>query len=187
MGEAFDSKSLGLRTQKKLLGKMASKKIVKHFIDDTSARLLDQVYKVSKDYSGSKKTAEKLMKDLIKTVIKIGILYRNEQFNTEELELAERFKKKFRTVAMTVISFYEVDYSFDKNFLSRGLNECRAILRQLVERHLTEKSLVRIDNVFNFFCEPDFLEAMFRADSAYRPQLKKMVIDLNSLIDNNVL
>ena len=187
MGDSFDSKSLGLRAQKKLLGKMASKKIAKHFIDDTSARLLDQVYRMSRDYSGSKKTAEKLMKDVIKTVIKVGILYRNEQFNAEELEMAERFKKKFRTVAMTVISFYEVDYSFDKNFLSRALNECRAMLRQLVARHLTDKSFGRIDNVFNFFGDMEFLDTMFRPDSSYRPQLDKIVVDLNYLIDNNVL
>lgn len=166
---------------------MASKKIAKHFIDDTSARLLDQVYRVAREYSGSKKVAEKLMKDLIKTVIKVGILYRNEQFNREELEMAERFKKKFRTVAMTVISFYEVDFSFDKNFLSRALGECHSMLKQLVSRHLTDKSLGRIDNVFNFFSDTDFLDTMFRADSSYRPQLTKVVVDLNYLIDNNVL
>ena len=47
MGEHFDSKSLGLRTQKKLLGKMSSKKIAKVFIDDQSANVLDQLYKVA--------------------------------------------------------------------------------------------------------------------------------------------
>ncbi len=185
--EGFDSKGLGLRAQKKLLGKMSSKKIAKVFIDDTSARLLDNLYRLAKEYSGSKKTAEKLMKDIIKIVIKIGILYRNEQFSQEELQLAERFKKKFRTISMTVISFYEVDFSFDKHFLTRALNECSAMLKQLVENHLTEKSLGRIDSVFNFFTDPVFLETMFRPSGPYRNTLGKIVNDLHTMMDNGTL
>jgi hypothetical protein len=185
--EGFDSKSLGMRAQKKLLGKMSSRKITKHFIDDTSARLLDNLYRIAKDYSGSKKVAEKLMKDFIKTVIKIGILYRNEQFTREELDIADQFKKKFRTITMTVISFYEVDFSFDKNFLTKALAECQAMLKRMVVNHLTEKSLGRIDNVFQFFCDPDFLDQMFRPDGMYRPQLGQIVKDLHHLMENNIV
>ena len=125
----FDSRSLGLRAQKKLAGKLASKKIAKQFIDDTSGRLLDNIYKAAKEYF-DKKTAEKAIKHLIKTVIKIGILYRNDQFNAEEKQLAEDFKKKFRTVAMTLISFYEVDFTFDKNYLVKNLLECLLMCRR---------------------------------------------------------
>jgi len=183
----FDSKGVGLRTQKKLLGKMATKKIAKVFIDETSARLLDNLYKLAKEYATSKKTAEKLMKDLIKTVIKIGILYRNEQFNDEEIDIIMQFQKKFRTVAMTVISFFEVDFTFDKNFLCRHLTECGTMLKQLVQRHLTEKSLGRIDNVFGFFSSAVFLEAVFRQDGVYQEILTRIVKDLHLLVENNQL
>ena len=187
MTDNFDAKSIGMRTQKKLLGKMATKKIAKIFIDDTSSRLLDNLYKLVRDYSQNKKVAEKIIKDLIKTVIKIGILYRNEQFSREELGIADQFRKKFRMVGMTVISFYEVDFSFDKNFLSKGFAECGALLKQLVQRHLTEKSLNRIDNVFSFFGDPTFLEAIFRADSAYRDTLSRVIKDLHLMVENNQL
>lgn len=185
--EGFDAKSIGLRAQKKLLGKMASKKIAKIFIDDTTARILDNLYKIAKEYSGNKKVAEKLMKNLIKIVIKVGILYRNEQFTSEELALAERFKKKFQTVTMTVISFYEVDFSFDKNFLSKGLLECSAMLKQLVEHHLTEKSLARIDSIFQFYGDATFLENVFRPGGHYRDILSRIVQDLHRLMDNGTL
>ena len=187
MADGIDSKSIGLRAQKKLLGKMTSKKIAKQFIDDTSGRLLDNLYKVAKDYSGSKKDAEKIIKHLIKTVIKIGILTRNDQFSREELAIAEEFKRKFRTVAMTVVSFYEVDFTFDKNYLNKALNECGSLLKQLVQRHLTEKSLWRIDNVFHFFSNPDFLEALFKSNGQHKELLCGMVRDLNKLLDDGVL
>ena len=182
----FDSKSLGLRAQKKLAGKLASKKIAKQFIDDTSGKLLDNMYKAAKDYF-DKKTAEKAIKHLIKTVIKIGILYRNEQFNAEEIQLAENFKKKFRVIAMTIISFYEVDFTFDRNFLVKNLLECSAMLKKLIERHLTDKSQMRIDNVFNVLADGDFLEALFEPHGHYREWLTKIVNDLNKLLEDNVL
>ena len=183
----FDSKGLGLRAQKKLLGKMANKKIAKSFIDDTSGRLLDNLYRVAKEYA-DKKTAEKVMKDLIKTVIKIGILYRNNQFSTEEINIAETFKKKFRTVCMTVVSFYEVDFTFDKNHLHTSLMECSALLKRLVEHHLTDKSLGRIENVFGFFGNPALLETLFRPDNTvYRDLLGKIVHDVNKMIEEGTL
>lgn len=182
----FDAKSIGLRAQKKLLGKMSNKKIIKVFIDDTGGRVLDNLYRISREYS-DKKTAEKIMKDMIKTVIKIGILYRNEQFSVEELGIADSFKKKFRTIAMTIVSFYQVDFTFDKNFLHGAFNECCSLLCQLVQRHLTTKSLGRINNVFSFFGNPSFLEMMFRVDSPYRSTLGTMVDDLNKMMEDGTL
>ena len=43
--------------------------------------------------------------------------FSNDQFSAEELKLAEDFKKKFRSTAMTIVSFYEVDFTSDKTFL----------------------------------------------------------------------
>ena len=185
-GGNFDSKSLGLRAQKKLAGKLASKKIAKQFIDDTTGRILDNVYKAAKEYF-DKKTAEKAIKHLIKTVIKIGILYRNDQFNSEEIQLAESFKKKFRTLAMTLISFYEVDFTFDKNYLVTNLLECSSMLKKLIERHLTDKSQARIDNVFNVLADGDFLEALFHSGGKYSELLRKITTDLNKLLEDNVI
>lgn len=46
--------------------------------------------------TGNKKEAERLVKNIIKIVIKIGILHRNNQFNADELKIAERFRSKFQ-------------------------------------------------------------------------------------------
>jgi len=110
VAENFDAQSIGLRLQKKLLGKVTSRRVVSAFIDDTTARLLNNLYRLSRDlHSGDKRSAEKAVRRLIKTVIKAGILYRNEQFNADELALAEEFQKRFRIIAMTIVSFHQVD------------------------------------------------------------------------------
>lgn len=70
-GAGFDSRGMGLRAQKKLLGKMSSKKIVKAFIDDTTGRVLDNTYRILKECKSNKKDAEKTMKYIIKIVVKV--------------------------------------------------------------------------------------------------------------------
>ena len=73
-GAGFDSRGLGLRAQKKLAGKMG-RKMTKAFIDDTTGRVLDNTYRIMKEYKGNKKDAEKLLKYIIKTVVKVSISY----------------------------------------------------------------------------------------------------------------
>lgn len=88
---------------------------------------------------------------------------------------------------MAVISFYEVDFSFDLPYLQKSLSESQDALKSIVERHLTDKSLGRIDEVFNFFNDAKLLETSFRTDSPYREIVGAIVTDLNHAMDNGDL
>ncbi|XP_006895395.1 PREDICTED: tumor necrosis factor alpha-induced protein 8-like protein 3 [Elephantulus edwardii] len=145
--DVFSSKSLALQAQKKILSKIASKTVANMLIDDTSSEIFDELYKVTKEHTHNKKEAHKIMKDLIKVAIKIGILYRNNQFNQEEVAIVEKFRKKLNQTAMTIVSFYEVEYTFDKNVLSKLLHECKDLVHELVQRHLTPRTHGRINHV----------------------------------------
>uniref|UniRef100_A0A1Q3FMY7 Putative tumor necrosis factor induced protein n=1 Tax=Culex tarsalis TaxID=7177 RepID=A0A1Q3FMY7_CULTA len=181
---AFKAKDIGLRAQKKILSRMATKNVAKVFIDGTTASLLDNVYRLAKAHSGSKKEAERLVKNIIKIVIKIAVLHRNGQFNGDELKQADKFRAKFQTLQMAIISFYEVDYSFDLNYLLKSLQEVDTLLKSCVARHLTEKSMGRIQEVFEFFSDPSLLEMAFKQDSPYRDIMDKIVADLNKAMEN---
>lgn len=85
---------------------------------------------------------------------------------------------------MAVISFHEVEFSFDLNYLQKSLEESQATLKTIVERHLTDKSIGRIDEVFAFFNDSKLLETCFRIDSPYREVVAAIVKDLNSAMDN---
>lgn len=185
-GAGFDSRGMGLRAQKKLLGKMSSKTIAKHFIDDTTSKVLDMTYKIIKEYS-NKKDAEKMLKYLIKIVIKVGILYRNDQFNADELAMAESFKKKFHSLAMTVISFHEVEFTYDAAFLKMNVEECRQLLQSLISRHLTDKSKGRIDFVFQSFCDEGLMDVIFQPDGKCRDQMESIVKNLRKMMDEGNL
>lgn len=122
--DGFSSKDMALKAQKKILSSMATKSSVQMFIDDTSSEILDELYRVSKEYSGNKSEAQKVIKDLVKIAVKIGLLFRNNRFSKEELGVAQEFKKKLHMGAMTAISFYEVHLSIPTCFCFFPLFRC---------------------------------------------------------------
>ncbi|XP_020649878.3 tumor necrosis factor alpha-induced protein 8-like protein 1 [Pogona vitticeps] len=185
--DTFSTKNLALQAQKKLLSKMASKSTASIFIDDTSSEILDELYRVTKEFTRNRKEAQKIVKNLVKVVTKLGVLFRNGQFNAEELALMERFRKKVHTLAMTAVSFHQIDFTFDRRVLSNILNECRELLHQAVNTHLTVKSHSRINHVFNHFADYEFLSALYSSSEPYCTHLQRICEGLNRMLDEGNL
>nr|XP_046256356.1 tumor necrosis factor, alpha-induced protein 8-like protein 2 B [Scatophagus argus] len=185
--DSFSSKDMALRAQKKILSTMANKTSVQMFIDDTTSEILDELYHISKDFSGNKTEAQKVIKNLIKIAVKIGVLFRNNRFSTEELGTAQEFKKKLHQGAMTAISFYEVDFTFDKAVMEDLLTSCRDLLLKLVNSHLTTKSHGRINHVFNHYSNPELLTKLYDPNGPFRPNLTKICKGLNKLVEDGTI
>lgn len=88
---------------------------------------------------------------------------------------------------MAIISFYEVDFSFDLLYLQQALIESKNVLKSIIEPHLTEKSIGRIDEVFDFFSDAKLLETAFRVDSPYRDVVGDIVKDMNAAMESGDL
>ncbi|XP_078064971.1 tumor necrosis factor, alpha-induced protein 8-like protein 2 B [Mustelus asterias] len=185
--ESFSSKDLAMKAQKKILSRMASKTLAQFFIDDTSTEILDELYRVSKEFTGNKAESQKVLKNLVKVAVKIGVLYRHQKFSEQELGLAEDFKRKLRQGAMTAVSFYEVAFTFEQSVMSQLLVESRDLLLRLVEGHLTLKSHGRICHVFDHFANADLLTKLYATEGPYRPHLQKICEGLNKLIEEGTL
>lgn len=179
--------SLGVRAQKKLLSKLSSKSVAKIFIDETSGRILDNIHKLVRNYS-SKKDADKLLKSIIKTIVKMGILYKNDLFTEHELKLIDEFRNRFHSLAKSIITMYEVDFKFDRSILTRMCKECQDLTHKIISTHLTPKSHARIDYVFNSVSNPQFIEYSFNPNSTInRAIIKEIVEDMQSLMDAGFL
>ncbi|CAF0769640.1 unnamed protein product [Brachionus calyciflorus] len=185
-GGPINAQSLALRIQKKVASKMSNKNMAKIFIDETSGRLLDNLYKLVKDYSGSKKLAESILNDIIKVIVKIGILVKNEQLSSDELKLCNDFRQTFHLFAKSALSFYEIEYTFDQKHLHNLLVSCQASMHSIIKFHLTDKSKNRVDNVFNFFSDITFLEDIFK-NHKYSTQMQVIVDDARKLVDDGLL
>ncbi|XP_028837514.1 tumor necrosis factor, alpha-induced protein 8-like protein 2 B [Denticeps clupeoides] len=185
--ETFSSKDMAMKVQKKFLSQLANKSVVQMFIDDTSSEILDELYRVSKEYSGNRTEAQKVIKDMIKIAVKVGVLFRHNRFSDEELSLAQNFKKKLHQGAMTAISFHEVEFTFDKSVMSNILIECRDMLLKLVNAHLTQKSHGRINHVFNYYASTDLLMQLYNPEGPFQSNLAKICAGLNKLIEEGKL
>jgi len=174
---------MSLRMQKKIASKMSTKGVAKTLVDDTTAELLDHLHKLAKNEYPSKKEAEKLVKYIVKIVVKIGILLRNDQFNAQEVKLTQQFQQKFHNVIMTAISFHEVDFTFDRDFLISQFQNLEDMLQKIVERHLRDKSQKRITFIFDFFKSGDFLDKLFSSDGEYKGEMNNITTLLNKLVE----
>ncbi|XP_044305110.1 tumor necrosis factor alpha-induced protein 8-like protein 2 [Varanus komodoensis] len=185
--EAFSSRNLALQAEKKILSRMASKSVANMFIDDTSSEILDELYRISKEYTQNRAASQKVIKNLIKVAVKISVLYRNRRFSEAELGLAEEFKRKLHQGAMTAISFHQVAFTFEKAVLVQILQECRDLLLRLVDKHLTPKSHGRIRHVFDHFADVELLAQLYSPGEPYQPHLRKICEGLSRLLDEGRL
>eukprot|EP01147_Barroeca_monosierra_P006086 gene6086-7372_t len=162
MPEKAPSKSLALRFQKKMLGMtVKSKEKVRGYIDDTTSDLLDLLYDFAVTDTGDDKVAKKVLKDTIKIMVKIGLLISKSQFSEKELGLLENFRKKVKHGALTIVSYHEVAFTYDQEYLSRTIQESRDILQQVIARHLTDKSKARVNNVFGYYGDGERLTRLY--------------------------
>ena len=182
-GEKFSFKQLGLRIQIKFIENFANKEIMKLFIDDNLATLLDTLHLILKKELGDVKKADKIIKNLIKIVVKTGVLYRNNQFNPEELALGVKIRAKFRHMALTVNSFSQVESSYDCAFLVTLWPDIGDMLHKLVHRHLTAKSHQRIDSVILALGKEETLDKLFLSKGKYYSHLEGIANVFDKVVD----
>ena len=117
------------------------------------------------------------------------MLLRGEKFSNDEKQNLLKIQKNLRTEAMTLISFYEVDHTYDRNFVIKYLTELESLLKNLITNHLTDKSVGRVEQIFGVVKTPDFLDSVYvpKRNVEMRDIMGKVVIDLNKCIEADVL
>ena len=183
-GGGFNSKQVGLKIQKKILGKFASRSIARQFIDDQYSSLLDTIHLILKAELGDSKKADKVIKNMIKMTVKVALLYKNNQFNSEELGIIRTLSSKLRKAALTVISFYEVDFTYDRGFLVGVVGEVGELLHKLVDRHLTAKSHGRINSIIEAFSNGPLLDKVFMSDGQHHHHLEQISQAFHKVVDS---
>lgn len=89
---------------------------------------------------------------------------------------------------MIAVSFYEIEFSYNRNYLINYLSKCKETLKELTKRHLTDKTLSRIDKVFDFFSNVVFLDSVFikRSDPELVETVRILINGLKELLDKDL-
>lgn len=160
-GGGWCARDISLRAQKKFLSRVGGAASARALIlDEHAAKLLDQFLTVLRERI-EKKEAEKLVKHVIKAAVKIGVLRRHNQLSQTDERALSTFRSKFHTVLMAVVSFCEVDFSYDRDFLQSALRDSHQALKSVVERHLSDKSVSRLAGVFSLASRSELLDSLF--------------------------
>lgn len=144
-------------------------------LTSTAGAFLDVFYELQLKHTGDEKRSKKILKDMIKVAVKVGLLYRHNQFSEPELGtlmfpssflvthplvavvlccnesfwarqqqplrillannwthetplwagVGTKFRSKLKMAILTMISYHDVQFSFDAEFLMDVLQECQ--------------------------------------------------------------
>ena len=137
----------------------------------------------------NKKESEKTTQNIIKITIKLGVLLRGDKFSSEEKESLLKIQRNLNTICKTLISFFEVDHTYERSFVIKYLTDLETLLKTLISKHLTEKSVSRVEQIFGVVKTPEFLDSIYvpKKNVEMRKIMAKVVKDMNSCIEAGVL
>lgn len=184
--DAFTITDFALSTQKKFATKLASTGAIRNrLIDEESEKLFKTIHAIYKMYYNDKKQSEKLMKDTVKIIVKLGVL---ERAGKLDKSTSSRANQILKNVVMTLISFSEVEFSFDKNLADKKMGELKSILHDLLKSgKVKEKTHGRLDNIFSVLGNADFLYEFYVNDAKYKDLQTRLTEHLNYTIEHKRL
>ncbi|CAI4221445.1 unnamed protein product [Auanema sp. JU1783] len=183
---AFSAAALSVKAQKKLASKLANRTVTRLFISDATNRLLDDLSDVLKEVF-PKKDAEKVVKNIIKLSVKIGILAQNNILNHDEINQLFVVQKYLHSLALAVISFQKVAYSYERSYFLQAMSNLKQSLAPLVGVNLSDKSMKRLDHVFDHLTNMTFCDGLFKVNGPYAGQLTRIISHLECLLDEKSL
>ena len=137
----------------------------------------------------NKKESEKTTQNIIKITIKLGVLLRGDKFSSEEKESLLKIQRNLNTICKTLISFFEVDHTYERSFVIKYLTDLETLLKTLISKHLTEKSVSRVEQIFGVVKTPEFLDSIYvpQKNDAMREIMAVVVKDLNNCLESDIL
>src|ERR1700758_1994560 len=98
---------------------------------------------------------------MVKIVVKVALLLKNDLLAKEEIEVLRSLRRKLVTTVNMMITFEETPFTYDGEFLQESFQECRDLCVKVVAKHLTEKSVYRTKYVFDYFANPEVTQLLF--------------------------
>ncbi|KAL3123655.1 hypothetical protein niasHT_005683 [Heterodera trifolii] len=176
------SSSLAMRVQRKVLSKLSKRGMVRLLGDNRLIALMDALYEMLKEFYDSK-TAEKVVKNGIKLIVKVGLLCRENKLSEEQQRLLSAVESEFGRLALTIQSFRKVQFSYNRTFLLSSIDAIHRSILKIVEQTLSEKSAKRVENVFGHFSNDEFLDFVFTSSGAIHTEMvRQFAAELDNLL-----
>ncbi|EYC16975.1 hypothetical protein Y032_0032g2597 [Ancylostoma ceylanicum] len=157
----FSAASLSIKAQKKIASKLSTRKTTKLFLNEAVVRVFDGFYDILRTYY-NKKDSEKVVKNIIKLAVKMTLLSRNDMLSEADVVRLMKVQKQLHSLTLTIISFVQVRYSFERSHLIDLLKNMQSSLAPLVSLKLSDKSTRRLEHVIIHLTKVEFLDDLFK-------------------------
>lgn len=128
------------------------------------------------------------MSCLVKINMKIGILCINDVLSEKEQEAVWDFKESIREVAALVLLYAgRPTWDIDLNRMIQLFKECEANILDVVQTHLSPKSVEHLRKSTNFFTDRKFLQCIYDGDKRYKHLMESIVEDVQYLVNKGIL
>ncbi|KAI3383522.1 hypothetical protein SNEBB_009984 [Seison nebaliae] len=186
--EAGDIQSLSLRLQKRLASRAgSSRNTIKTFLDSTSSRVIDNLYRMFKTYSRDKKKADRIITNMLRLTLKAGVLYRHGAFDKKEMSALVSFHESFHSLIENLVAMEKEQRPLNVQHLQQLLQESRLQLRVALRRHVTEKTLSKLDFSMTQFSNGHFIQRIFTKNSDENQLFKQVAADLEDLLNHHLI
>jgi hypothetical protein len=154
----------------------------------TVKRILANLHNLVQAFTRSERLADQLNASILKTLIKLYVLKRNNMFNECDLQLFDEFGECLESMVKTFVKLY-VNYTFITRLsFIRGCKKCQKLLHDIIANRQTRESHERIDYIFNFLSNTEFLKYVFDAKPSINHAIvKDLIIDMGSLMDERLI
>ena len=90
----------------------------------------------------SKTKADKLVKDIIKIIVKTGVLFHNKQIPEAEIKNWEILRSKIINILMTVTYFHATPFTYNGEMLSKQFESEEKLLNEALKEWLVNIFMV---------------------------------------------
>ncbi|KAF0986942.1 hypothetical protein HZS_7475 [Henneguya salminicola] len=183
--EEISKQSLKMRLQKKVASGLINKNTVKTFLSENHFKMLEDLYHLLKT-ENNKTEGKKYVDYLIKIVVKIFILQKNERLTKEEQKTIEKLNQSIQNVVKCLITFWEESELFDVDFLIAKFAEIKTDIMGILKHHLTPKNQNKAAYILDYISNKKRLENIFLNPT---PEIQihtlKVSKDLSLLLETN--
>ncbi|VDO06809.1 unnamed protein product [Rodentolepis nana] len=186
---ALNTRQIALRAQRKIACSFPNQ--TKHlFLDEITCHLLDTLHQLIWRYTNSKKRTDNLVKQIIKTNVKLHVIVMSTGVKQQQEESIAECREMLRTAALCLIRHVNStsnDGACDLARIQAALRTAGTFARAIAEGHMSQKSLDKLADVVMFISDGGFLTALTSKQPPYNHLVLEIAQDLQDSIDRGIL
>jgi hypothetical protein len=162
----------------------SNKYLAKLVIGARGNRISNNLHNLVRHFSGNNEVADALVKKIIKSIIKFGVLYnnRNTIFSQNDLKLVMDFREQCQEIIELYAELHNSNFVLHRLLLKSKYKDCQNLIHRIIGNRLTRKRHERIDFVFNYISNQEFIKYAFDSKSAFNHAIiKEIIVDLRAL------